>query len=128
MAAASWANYANPDSVWRHLTSQPYVFGIGGACSAATYGAQLCYFLHGKHAPGYLAMSNMIEIAEVNYGEFLRHANLCESLAVDLVEPIDQAALLEVAERWRELATIVRGNALQPANHRKRKSTRRCSE
>jgi hypothetical protein len=73
-------------------------------------------------------MSNMIEIAEINYGEFLRHANLCESLAVDLVEPIDQAALLEVAERWRELATIVRGNALQPANHRKRKSTRRCSE
>ena len=55
-----------------------------------------------------MAMRNRIEIAEINCGEFLRHANFCEALAVDLAEPVDKAALSEMAARWRELASAER--------------------
>jgi hypothetical protein len=56
-------------------------------------------------------MSNRIEAAETLYGEFLRHANLCDALAVDLIEPVNKAALLEMAQRWRELACAERATA-----------------
>jgi hypothetical protein len=49
-----------------------------------------------------------MEVAETLYGEFLRHANLCDAMAVDLIEPFDKAALLEMAQRWRDLASAKR--------------------
>jgi hypothetical protein len=54
------------------------------------------------------AMRNKIETAEINCGEFLRHANFCDALAVDVAEPVDRAALSEMAARWRELANAAR--------------------
>jgi hypothetical protein len=56
-------------------------------------------------------MRNKIELAETNCGEFLRHANFCDALAVDVAEPVDKAALSEMAERWRDLARSARRQA-----------------
>ena len=49
-------------------------------------------------------MRRRTEKAEIRCGEFLRHANFCDALAVDVTETVDQAALSEMAARWRELA------------------------
>jgi len=62
-------------------------------------------------------MKNKIESAHTNCGEFLRHANFCEALAADLAEPVDRAALGEMAERWRELAISARREANAAATH-----------
>jgi len=40
-------------------------------------------------------------------GEFMRHANFCDALAVAVKEPAEKAALSEMAERWREFAKHV---------------------
>jgi hypothetical protein len=47
------------------------------------------------------------EFVQVKCGEFLRHANFCDALAADVEEPVEKAALIEMAERWRELAQHV---------------------
>jgi hypothetical protein len=49
-------------------------------------------------------MRNRDELVEVSRGEFMRHANFCDALAVAIDEPAEKAALCEMAERWREFA------------------------
>jgi len=49
-------------------------------------------------------MPDRNELVEVSRGEFMRHANFCDALAVAVEEPAERAALSEMAERWRELA------------------------
>lgn len=65
-------------------------------------------------------MRNKLELAETNCGEFLRHANFCDALAAELAEPVDKAALCEMAERWRDLARSARRQAESAAGVRRR--------
>ena len=67
-----------------------------------------------------MVMRNKIELAETNCGEFLRHANFCDALAVDVAEPVYKAALCEMAERWRDLARSARRQAESAMGNRRR--------
>jgi hypothetical protein len=56
-------------------------------------------------------MQDRISSAQAKYGEFLRHASFCDALAASMVEPVDRAALAEMAKRWRALARYARRQA-----------------
>jgi hypothetical protein len=49
-------------------------------------------------------MASKLEKGQERCGEFARYASFCEAFAATAEEPIEKAALLEMAERWRELA------------------------
>jgi hypothetical protein len=61
-------------------------------------------------------MQNRTDSAQAKYGEFLRHASLCDALAASVAEPVDRAALGEMANRWRALARYTRRQARVGAN------------
>jgi hypothetical protein len=73
-------------------------------------------------------MRNKLELAETNCGEFLRHANFCDALAAELAEPVDKAALCEMAERWRDLARSARRQAESAAGARRHRVAGESSE
>jgi hypothetical protein len=73
-------------------------------------------------------MRSKVESAETNCGEFLRHANFCDALAAEVAEPVDKAALCEMAERWRDLARSARRQAESAAGIRRRPAARGPSE
>jgi hypothetical protein len=52
-------------------------------------------------------MASKLERSQERCGEFTRYASFCEAFAATAAEPIEKATLLEMAERWRQLAKEV---------------------